>query len=265
MANYTYSRTTVVPPYRRRVTTPEFQPQLPTLEQVLDGPRTIPAYSLVLGMCDDQLPLVLDLTEPASGSFLVAGDSGFANTSLLHSMIASAFYLNTENEVNLHLISPQADSLTHFHRQPIFKISYQPGKPEIELVLEEMGNLVEERKTSGRRAPYHLLFIDSLDILWDSLSSQARMWLNWLTTYSAQYGLRVIASLETDYLKPDLYRTVDCFPSRILGQIQFINDAKYLSGRQGDNLSHLTPELEFIAFTEGQAFNLLALPTENYR
>jgi hypothetical protein len=265
MTNYTYSQTSTLPSYHRPYTTAEAETRLLTLEHVLEGQRTIPAYSLILGMCDDQLPLVLDLTEAKSGSFLVAGDSGFANTSLLHSMIASAFYLNTEHEANLHLISPQADSLTQFHRQPIFKISYQPGREEIEVVMEEMVNLVETRRATGRRAPYHLLFIDSLDILWDSLSDQARLWLNWLTTYGPRFGLRLIASLETEYLKPDLYRAVDCFPSRILGHTRFLHDARYLSGLQQDDLSKLTPEHEFIVYSEGHAFNLWALPTEEYR
>jgi hypothetical protein len=230
---------------------------------VIRDQRILPAYSLLLGLCEDNLPLVLDLTEPTAGAFLIAGDSGFANTTLLHSVITSAFLLNTEHEVNVHLISPQADSLTRFHRQPGFKISYQPDRPECEIVLEEMVSLVQGRERSGKTQPIHALFIDSLDILWDSLSAQGKIWLNWITSYGAQHGLWAFATLETDFLRPELYRTVDCFSSRILGKIHMPGHAHYLSGLQRGNLHELTPELEFMAYSEGEAFNIWLLPSEN--
>jgi hypothetical protein len=264
MANYVYPIGDYAPSH---IATPpaEIEPQLPSVEAVIKDQDILPAYSLLLGLCEDNLPLVLDLTEPTAGAFLIAGDSGFANTTLLHSMITSAFLLNTEHELNVHLISPQADSLTHFHRQRNFKISYQPGRPECEIVMEEMVSLVQSRERSRKSQPIHALFIDSLDILWDSLSAQGKIWLNWITSYGARHGLWVFATLETDYLKPELYRTVDCFPSRILGKMQMPGHAHYLSGLYQGNLHELTPELEFLALSEGQFFNIWLLPSENDR
>lgn len=257
MANYVFPSGSQLS-YRRP--TPLLDPQLPDLESVVQQQAVLPAYSLILGRCDDNLPLVLDLTEPGAGSFLIAGDSGFANTQLLHSVITSGFLLNTEYEVNLHLISPQADTLTKFHRQANFKISYQPERPEVEIVLEEMAALIESRKQRGRNMPIHVLCIDGLDILWDRLSTQGKMWLKWLVTYGPRRGLWVFAALETEYLKPELYPVVDCFPSRLLGRIQRQNHTNYLAGIQRCGLKNLVPELEFVALTGGQTFNLWLLP-----
>lgn len=263
MTNYTYSYSDSYPTYQRPAPPIENTPQLTTIESILSGRRTIPAYSLVLGLCDDQLPLVIDLTETSSGSFLIAGDSGFANTTLLHSIITSALLLNTELEANIHLISPQADSLTRFHHHPNFKISYQPDRPECAIVLEEMVSLVRSRERARRVQPYHLFFIDSLDMLWDAVDAQSKVWLNWLITYGPRYGLWVFASLETEYLHPTLYRTVDSFSSRILGNIQFPNEARYLSGLNNDNLGELVPEIEFLTYTNGQSFRTWLLPSEH--
>ena len=263
MANYIYPSTGSYPQYHPPSPTIECDTKLLTMEAVLGENRIVPPYSLVLGMCADQLPLVLDLSEPSSGAILIAGDSGFANTTLLHSMITSAFLLNTENEVNVHLISPQADSLKHFHRQPTFQISYQPERPECEIVLEEMVTLVQTRERTGRRRPYHTLFIDSLDLLWESLSSQGKLLINWLVTYGPMNGLWIIASLESDYLNPQLFHTVNCFPSRILGNIQFSDNANFLSGLHQQNLTALTPELEFMAYIGGQGIKLWLLPAEH--
>jgi hypothetical protein len=41
--------------------------------------------------------------------------------------------------------------------------------------------------------------------------------------------------------------------------------AHYLSGLHQGNLHELTPELEFLALSEGQSFNLWLLPSENDR
>jgi hypothetical protein len=236
-----------------------------TLEAVLQSQQILPAYALVLGLCADQLPLVLDLTEPTSGAFLIASDSGFANTTLLHSILTSAFLLNTEAEVNIHLISPQADSLRRFHNQPNFKISFQPERRECEIVLEEMTSLIESRQQNRFPQPIHVLFIDSLDILWNALSPQGRVWLDWITTYGPQHGLWVFASLETDYLHPELYSLVDIFPSRVLGSIRQPGKASYLSGLNATDLTKLTPHLEYVAFSDGQSFNIQLLPAEDDR
>ena len=262
MTTYTYVQGNVYTDVRKLPAVRISLPQLLTLEGLLEGQRAIPAYSIVLGICEDNLPLVVELTETASGSFLISGDSGFANTTLLKSILSSALYLNTDYEVNAHLISPEADSLTHFHRHKNFKISYQPGRPEVEVALEEMVNLVKARQVSGRKEPYHLLFIDSLDLLWDALSEQGKFWFSWLISHGAGYGLHTIVSLETAHLSPALYPIVDRFPSRILGRIQADSQARQLIGGQHEDLSVLIPEAEFVACTEGQKYRLRLLPSK---
>lgn len=237
-------------------------PTRPTLEDVLQQQRILPAYSLVLGMCEDQLPLILDLTEPSSGSFLIAADSGFSNTSLLHSILTSALMLNTDSEVNTHLISPQADSLTHIHNQPNFKISYQPDRKECEIVLEEMTSLIESRQHHSNPEPIHVLFIDSLDILWGNLSALGKTSLMWIATYGPQHGLYVFSTLESDYFSPKLFQLIDCFPSRILGNIKQKEQGSFLSGFPASSLTELAPETEYLTITGGVSFQIQVLPSE---
>ncbi len=236
---------------------------LPSLEELLKQQRSLPAYSLMLGMCEDGLPLVLDLTDSISGSFLIAGDSGFDNTTLLHGILTAAFKANTEEEVNLHLISPHADDLLYFHRQPSFKISYEPFRPECEVVLEEMVNLVLQRQRSDDFQPIHLLAIDSLDLLWQSISSKARMWLEWLVEWGPRAGLWVFASLESTYIDKSLASIIQNFPSRILGRISQANLARYLSGLSRSYLTDLKPGQQFFVRTGGQSFKIWMLMSED--
>lgn len=235
----------------------------PSLEEVLGQQRSLPPFSLLLGLCEDELPLVLDLTEPSSGAFLIAGDNGFDNTTLMHSLLTAAFKANRASEVSLHLISPHADDLLYFHRQPSFKISYEPYRPEIEIVLEEMVNMVASRRQSGQITPVHLFAIDSLDLLWQALGTQARLRLDWLIENGPAAGLWVFASIESTYISKSLHATLNLFPSRMLGRISQPNLARYLSGLSRSYLSDLISGVQYFVRTGGHSFTIWALQSED--
>lgn len=235
----------------------------PSIEQVLHKQRQLPSFSLLLGLCEDELPLVLDLTDPRSGSFLIAGDNGFDNTAFMHGLLTAALKGNRESEINLHLISPHADDLLYFHRQPNFKISYEPYRPEIEIVLEEMLHLVDARRRSGQVTPVHFFGIDGLDLLWQNLSPQARLRLDWLIKNGPSAGLWVFASIESTYISKHIQKTLNHFPSRILGRISQPNLARYLSGLSRSHLSDLKSGLQYFVRTSGQSFKIWALQSED--
>jgi len=237
--------------------------QRPSLEEVLSQQRHLPSFSLLMGLCEDQLPLVLDLTDPSHGAFLIAGDNGFDNTTLMHSLLTAAFKANHQSQVSLHLISPHADDLLYFHRQPSFKISYEPYRPEIEIVLEEMVNLVDARRHSRQITPIHLFVIDGLDLLWQALGPQARLRLDWLIKNGSSCGLRIFASIESTYISKNIQPTINLFPSRILGRISQPNLARYLSGLSRSYLSDLVPGAQYFVRTNGHSFNIWMLQSED--
>jgi len=259
-----YSNDILDPIYLTPITqNPDLAAHRPSLEDVLNQQRALPSFSLLLGLCEDALPLVLDLTDPGSGAFLIAGDNGFDNTTLMHSLLTAAFKTNRPSEVSLHLISPHADDLLYFHRQPNFKISYEPYRPEIEIVLEEMVNLVSSRKRSGQITPVHLFAIDGLDLLWQALGPQAKLRLDWLIEHGPGVGLWVFASIESTYISKSLQSTIDLFPSRILGRISQPNLARYLSGLSRSYLSDLVSGAQYFVRTGGNSFKIWVLQSED--
>ena len=52
------------------------EPEIPTAGIIVEQPSSLPAGSLLLGMAEDGLPVLLDLYDPAPGPLLVAGDGG---------------------------------------------------------------------------------------------------------------------------------------------------------------------------------------------
>lgn len=238
---------------------------VPSLEAVLSDQPNIPSYSLFMGICEDGLPLVLDLLEPAAGSFLIASDSGFDNTAFIHSLVTAAFKANQEDEVFIHLISPQADDLLYFHWQPHFKISYDPFQPEIEIVLEEMVNLVVERNRTGQIMPAHFFGIDGLDILQQTLSPQSKLRLDWLIEHGPAAGFWTFATIESTYISPAMAPVLDLFPSRILGSISQPNLARSLSGLSRSYLYNLHDGLEYFVHTMGHSFNIWMLQSQDIK
>lgn len=236
--------------------------EVPTLEEVLDELNPIPAYSLLLGLCEDEIPLILDLTDPRAGAFLIVSDNGSTNSTLLYNLLTAAYKVNTEEEVNLHLISPDADDLTVLHKQPNLKVCFAPDRPECEVVIEEMVNLVHQRQGSHEIQPVHILAIDRLDLLFQTLSMEAQLWFSWLLEFGAEVGLWIIATIPSNSIKKTHYGVIEGFPSRILGMIQFPRLARYLSGMSKDHLDDLIPDGQFLVRTDSGLNKIWMLETE---
>ncbi len=239
--------------------------EIPLLEEVLENLHPLPVYSVLLGLCEDGLPVILDLTDPSAGAFLIAGDNGFANFALLYSILTTPYKVNTEKEVNLHMISTQADDLIELHRQPHFKISFDPSRPECEIVIEEMVNLVHHRQGSGEIQPIHILAIDGLDLLFQTLSMEAQSWFKWLLQFGPEAGVWIFATIESNCVNNTHYGVIESFPSRILGNIKSPQMARYLSGMSRDNLNDLTQESQFFMRSGGGSFNMWMLATDEYK
>ncbi len=87
------------------------------LRTIIQETGPFPAASVILGVCEDGLPFMLDLLDHSSGSLLVAGDRRTGKTTLLKTMLASAAYINNPQEVRF-----------RDHFQPGTRIA-TPGKP----------------------------------------------------------------------------------------------------------------------------------------
>lgn len=244
--------------YPRR---PEFTP---FLEDILESDQPIPPHSVMLGQCEDDLPLLLDLTDPQAGSFLIASDHGFANTLTLHSILTSAYILNSEDDLIFHLISPFVDDLQDLHQQPNFRIGIQPGRPECEIALEELTNLTHHRRANNEIIPIQILAIDSLDILLTSLSPKSVLHLNWLIEKGPEVGIWVFAALESAYLQKDFTNTLLSFPSKILGQILNSRISRFLSGAGNLYIENLKPGRENIVLSGQNRIKVWMPPLENF-
>ncbi len=102
----------------RQEQTPPSQPILDTNHDgLLALPAAIPGGSLLLGMAEDSLPVLLDLYDPAPGPLLVAGDGGSGKTAFLQSL-ARASNLQDPGDIQFGVLTPFPEEWTSLEVLP---------------------------------------------------------------------------------------------------------------------------------------------------
>jgi hypothetical protein len=219
------------------------------LEKIFKYHSPLPAYSIFLGLCDDNVPLVLDLTDTYTGSFLIAGDDDASNFKILSTLLTAAYCFNSAKEVNIDLISSQLDDFLRLLKTPHLNLCLKPQQIETSIAIEELVNLCYQRRKGETLIPFHLVSIDGLDELIKNVDSQIRKLIAWLIENGPEVGVYVIATIESNRIIPSHFPLVECFPSRILNAVSNTWMARYLSGMRVPNLSDLTPGLDVVVFT----------------
>jgi hypothetical protein len=215
--------------------------KLPKINDVLHNYQTVPAYSLLLGIGDDNIPLMLDLTEPGAGSFLVASDSEEVNKRILTSMLTSAYQQNTQYELSIHLITLSEQLRRYSKDQPLLRNEISPEDPAAEVLIEEMGELLDKRQDDRIQLPVQLLVLDGMPGLLAGLSPSTQSGLLRLIKHGPFWGIWVIGTMTTSQLDVSFYEVIEGFPSRIVGMIKDDEYARYFTGLPWANLRDLTP------------------------
>jgi hypothetical protein len=233
-----------------------------SLEKYFESQNLIPAYSIFLGLCDDGVPLILDLTDSNTGSFLIAGDNDASNYKVLSSLLTSAYCFNSPKEINIHLISHHLDDYSRLLKTPHLNLCLKPDQIETSIAFEEFANLGKQRKNGDSFTPYHLIAVDRLDVLLQSAYPANQKLLTWLIENGPDLGMYVIATIESSQITPRLFPLLNCFPSRILNEISNSSMARYLSGMRDPNLSDLVPGLSAVVFS-GNRQNRIRIPNSS--
>lgn len=227
-------------------------PQAPLLDDLLGRLDPLPERALLLGLCEDGFPLLLDLADPASGSLLVASDVQLGNASLLGSILASACRLNRPDQLQTHVISPHRGDFTHLYAQPHFGEFFHPQSARSAHFIQYLWGLVERRRFGYDHGAIQLVVIDALDLLLDGLSPAHREDLLWLVRTGPSQGVWLLAALGTAYYRPAMHPLIEAFPTRILGRTRSPRLTTYLSGDPSLDASRLHPGAQFFVRTGGQ-------------
>ncbi len=204
----------------------------PSMESVLAQCDELTPYSAFLGLCEDGLPLMLDLTNPAPGSLMVVGDAQSGKTDLMRSLLASVDQLNTAEQVVTHLAvrNPEEyqDLALAGHCREILPCS----DAQIPALLLDLSNEVQQRRRKGAKdiadLPAVLFCIDDLADLLAHLDGDETARLHWIAKHGPRSRVWLIASLSSEN-SPDIHpRLLEAFRTHLVCGITDRRLGKYL-------------------------------------
>jgi len=201
--------------------------------------ETVPSGSLLLGLAEDGLPVMLDLYDPTPGPLLVAGDGGCGKTAFLKSL-ARAADLHDPGDIQFGVLSPFPEEWRDHEALPgclgvwpAYHVS----------ALEFLKQLASWVQTLADTRQVVVLFVDGLDLLTTS-SSELRGTLRWLLSNGPQGQVWPVVSMNPGRLAR-LQAWLDYFHTRILGRVKHAQTARLLADGQDLDLGALIPAAQF--------------------
>lgn len=191
--------------------------------------QAISPCSVTIGTCDDGLPFLFDLTNPACGSILVGGDPGSGKTNFLRSVLSSVVESNSAEQVCFAVITPKPEEYADLASSPHCTGIYCSRKPEVRTFLNELLSLADQRQYQRESRPILLVVIDNLADCIHGLDDESYWGLEWLVRLGPGLNIWVLASQSTACLKWLDGELIEAFPTHLLGRITSPADASFLT------------------------------------
>ena len=204
-----------------------------SLDVILERYGPFPAGASILGVCEDGLPLVLDLANPAPGAILVAGDAGSGKTNLLSALITSACRINPPNKLSFSVISVYPDEYQpvagYAHLQELHAVE----EPSASQLITRLAEMAETRRRGGSLDPVLILGIDDLAAFLDLIDGQDFTNLHYLIKHGPRARIWPVATLPTAQIQRIDPRMLTAFRTLIMGSITSRDLASYLLNNDG--------------------------------
>lgn len=236
---------------------------VPVLDEVIEQIRPLPPHSILLGVCNDDEPLILDLKNPSPGALLVIGDNRFGNQQFLRSMLLSASMLNDERDLNIHLISPNARAYPHLMRQPHFIQAFNSHDMASWVLVEEFVRLGRERQKGMKAYPMQIFAIDEIDLLVQDFEDELLRGFQWLLEAGPQLNIWPVATLSSNHIRRELKPLLKLFGTKVYGRITSPIISAQLTGSPFLDLSTHFPGVECTIRSANDEINVLIPQVEN--
>jgi hypothetical protein len=209
----TASRPAPTPQSSPRVTPP------PTLTDMLTRLHGLPPQTAILGVCDDRLPVLLDLADATPGALLVAGDQRKRRQELLRVLVETSALLNSPRSVQFLILSAQPEEWQE-HLQDMQVARHCLGIERISdegagRWLAKLAGWTDQRRKGASSGPAVLLVVDDLSAMLD-LEYEARVNFDWLIKDGPAVKIWPVVAMDA-HQTPHLTRWLRLFKSRILG------------------------------------------------
>jgi hypothetical protein len=209
---------------------PAPRPQGPSLQTLLRKIGPQPPYSVLIGLCEDGLPFLFDLSDPSPGTILITADRQSGKTRLLQSILTSTSQLNSMEEVNFYLITSHPDESQSVQQHGHCLDILRPEERAASALVLDFAAIANQRRSGREFGPAMILAIDDLASLGQQLDQKETRYLQWLLQYGPQSRVWTVATLESERVRQVDRRLVPSFGTRLIGKIASPGLANLLSG-----------------------------------
>jgi hypothetical protein len=218
----------------------------PSLSAVLSSLGHLPSYSALLGLCEDGMPFLVDLSNPSPGSILISGQQGSGKTRLLAALLTSAARLNDAHSVNFCVISPQLHEVESLKRYPHCLGVAAPYERVASEMIMKLAAIAEQRRSGRELGPAVIIAIDDLAYLaGEYLDYGVYVHLKWLLQHGPASMIWPVATLRSDHVQAVDRRLLGSFSTQFIGQWHLENNPQRLSAANRTFSEHLLPEGTF--------------------
>lgn len=213
----------------------------------------IPEQTAALGMCEDGLPVLLNLNDRRGGPLLVTGDEGCGKTMLLKILIQSALAHDPEQRVLFTVIANQKEDYLEIEQNELETGQclgvYDPEDEVLETHLQQVVGLIEKRAQRKQAAPPLLVILDGLEFL-TTARGEIRNLIETLLRNGMEAKIWLAAALRTaDCL--EMGRWTRHFRTRLIGHMPN-QAARRLSLFGGLDAEKLQARQEFATLAAGK-------------
>lgn len=215
-------------------------------EQVINQLIPLPKTSMLLGVCEDGFPLMLEFDNQDLGALLIAGDNWYGNQLHLDRMVRSAGNLNTREEIKIHLISRHLEQHSELIQTAISGQVFNPLDIGSQILVEELIRLVKERLRGKDSEMVQLLAVDELDMLVNEFDDNSIKQFHWLLRNGPSQRIWVVATLASNQMNRKFKALLDCFNVKAFGRIESPTESIQIAGKPFIDLSRQIPGVECI-------------------
>jgi len=211
-----------------------------SLDPTTDQVTALPCGSLLLGLAEDGLPLLLDLYNPATGPLLVAGDGGSGKTAFLQ-FLALTSNLQNPGEVQFGVLTPFAEEWTVLETLPnclgIWPAYHAAACSFLSRLVSWADGLPDSRQAM-------LILFDGLDLL-TAAGFRLRQDLRGLLQNGPKRQIWPMVTVNPGRLNR-LETWLEYFHTRIIVQVNCLQTARLLVSNPEINLAALQPRRQFV-------------------
>jgi hypothetical protein len=217
-----------------------------TLPGLLRRAGRLGAASILLGSDSDGLPFVFDLTNPAPGAILIAGESGCGKTHLLRAALYAAVRLNPPEAARFYVL---ADDPAQFgdlaDRLHCVAILPSDDPSALGLLDDLYGLAIDRQRGLADLEPAVIIAVDGLDRLAYRLSGEAFSRYYSLVRNGARTRIWTLASLTASAAARVDGRLQAAFRTLILGRTNSAREAALICSDPNAPIADLQAGWEF--------------------